>query len=93
LTLRNLCGTLLEVENTNEKSMANGLHSSGNSLLVGSVVGGALTTADAMAIIANAGYGIRFTDGAWSVTCFEGCTQRMTRREVIQLARDLKYIG
>lgn len=53
---------------------------------------GAMKTTDAMAIIERAGYRVAFTEGAWVVTLWEGCTERLNRRELIELAQVLDYM-
>lgn len=79
--------------NTNEsKRLANALYSWVNRLLVGDSKNAPMTTSEAMRIIERAGMVVVFTDGAWVVTLWEGCTEKMTRRDLIALATDFEYI-
>jgi hypothetical protein len=79
--------------NTNEsKRLANTLYSWVNRLLVGDSKTIPMTTSEAVRIIEQAGMSVVFTDGAWLVTLWTGCTEKMTRRDLIALATDFEYI-
>ena len=74
------------------KRLANTLYSWVNRVLVGDSEAVAMTTSEAIGIIEKAGMSVIFTDGAWLVTMWEGCSERMTRRDLIALATDLVYV-
>lgn len=81
-------------DNNNAKfSLANTLYSWGVSLL-GNNRGfdNHMKTTDAMAVLERAGYRVTFTDGAWLVTLWGGCTERLNRKELVDLAQVLEYL-
>ncbi len=88
------CYTYLVMEDNNEKfSLANTLYRWVTSFLgSGSGVDNPMKTSDAMAILERAGYRVTFTDGAWLVTLWEGCTERLNRKELVELAQVLDYV-
>lgn len=52
-----------------------------------------MKTIDAINILINAGYQVKFTNGKWLVTLWAGCMECMNRLELVTLAKDLAYIG
>ena len=55
--------------------------------------GGTMKTIDAIIVLENAGYRVKFEKGAWLVSLWKGCTERLNRLELVKLAQDLIYIG
>ena len=51
-----------------------------------------MNTTDAIRILVDAGYEVRFDDGAWYVTINGIPEMRVTRKELEQLATDLEFI-
>lgn len=73
--------------------MANTLHNRSDGALDNRMDGDTMNTTDAMAILTAAGYEVRFSEGCWLVSPFEGCTEKLNRLELVELAKAIRYIG
>jgi hypothetical protein len=61
-------------------------------LLLGEEMPKAMTTSEAIAIIESNGIIVTFLKGCWIVKLWDGCTNEMTRLDLITFAEDLQAL-
>ena len=86
---------MVEGNTYEQKRLANSVYRWVNRLLgYDSKPSNAMRTIEAIKIIERAGMTVVWSNkaGAWLVTLFEGCVEKMTRREMVEFAKDLLYV-